>query len=92
LNRFDDVLAALRKNAKVGPQFVFEKAYSEYRLNRTDEALKTIRAVNEPDARTKELLGQVVRYGCYFVDKGLSWDSTFLKMGCLELMYFSDKW
>ena len=38
----------------------FERAYCEYRLNRTHEALATLRSVTNPDARTKELLAQVV--------------------------------
>ncbi len=41
-------------------ELVFEKAYCEYRLNRTDEALRTLTAVKDPDARMKELLAQVV--------------------------------
>ena len=60
LGKFDEALGALRKNAKLSAGLVFEKAYCEYRLNRSDEALRTIRSVGEPDARTKELLGQVV--------------------------------
>ena len=38
----------------------FEKAYCEYRLNRTGDALKTLKGVAEPDDRVKELLGQVL--------------------------------
>jgi len=30
-------------------------------LNRVEDALKTIRAVEQPDARLQELLGQVVK-------------------------------
>lgn len=39
----------------------FEKAYCEYRLNRTQEALSTLRKIPQPDTRAKELLSQVVR-------------------------------
>lgn len=38
----------------------FEKAYCEYRLNRTQEALSTLRKIPQPDTRAKELLAQVV--------------------------------
>lgn len=38
----------------------FEKAYCEYRLNRTEQALSTLRSVTNLDVRTKELLAQVV--------------------------------
>ena len=38
----------------------FEKAYCQYRLNRTQEALTTLRGVDKPDTRIKELLSQVV--------------------------------
>ena len=41
----------------------FEKAYAEYRLNRTKEALKTLQAISEPTDRDNELLGQVVSTG-----------------------------
>jgi len=39
---------------------LFEKAYCEYRLNRTEDALATIQSVAKPDSRLQELLGQVV--------------------------------
>ena len=39
---------------------VFEKAYCEYRLNRTCDALKTLKSVPEMDGRMKELYAQVV--------------------------------
>jgi len=38
----------------------FEKAYCEYRLNRTVDALATIESAAKPDNRLQELLGQVV--------------------------------
>ena len=39
---------------------VFEKAYCEYRLNRTNEALKTLDSSDKDDDRISELRGQVV--------------------------------
>ena len=47
-------------NHKFDRQLVFEKAYCEYRQNRPEEALKTIKSAEELDSRLKELLGQVV--------------------------------
>jgi signal recognition particle subunit SRP72 len=60
LGKFDEALGAMRKNPKLSASLVFEKAYCEYRLNRSDEALRTIRSVADIDMRTKELLGQVL--------------------------------
>lgn len=40
---------------------VFEKAYSEYRLNRVESSLKTIESASEQTDKLKELYGQVVR-------------------------------
>ena len=40
--------------------FDFEKAYSLYRLNRTDEASEVLESVENPDPRVKELFAQVV--------------------------------
>jgi len=39
----------------------FEKAYSLYRLNKTQEALDILNAVAEPTEHEKELKAQVVR-------------------------------
>lgn len=39
----------------------FEKAYCEYRLNRVENALKTIEGIPEQTDKLKELYGQVVR-------------------------------
>ena len=38
----------------------FEKAYCEYRLNRIENALKTIESANQQTDKLKELYGQVV--------------------------------
>ncbi|KAK2148126.1 hypothetical protein LSH36_514g01028 [Paralvinella palmiformis] len=38
----------------------FEKAYSLYRLNRTDEASEVLESVENPDPRVKELFAQVL--------------------------------
>ena len=45
----------------------FEKAYCEYRLNRTQDALNTLRGISEQDTRTKELLAQVVSRNSLFL-------------------------
>ena len=41
-------------------ELVFEKAYCQYRLLMSREALNTINAVKEPDLRLLELKAQVV--------------------------------
>ena len=48
---------------------LFEKSYCEYRLNRLDEALLTIKNADENDMRIQELLGQIVRVisGMYLI-------------------------
>jgi hypothetical protein len=38
----------------------FEEAYCLYRLNKTTEALEVLIAIEEPSAKEKELLAQVV--------------------------------
>lgn len=38
----------------------FEKAYCEYRLNRIENALKTIQSASQQTDKLKELYGQVV--------------------------------
>jgi len=76
LGQFDDALLSIKKNAKFASLLQFEKAYSEYRLNRTDEALRTIKAIANPDDRLRELLGQVLYrlenyVDCYNIYKDL---------------------
>ncbi|GAB1607848.1 signal recognition particle subunit SRP72-like [Argonauta hians] len=60
LGRFDDVITAMKKSASLSSELKFEKAYCEYRLNRTNEALRTLREVTDPCPRTQELLAQVL--------------------------------
>lgn len=60
LSQFDEALKLLKNNPKLGSSLSFEKAYCEYRLNRTEDALATIQSVAKPDSRLQELLGQVL--------------------------------
>ncbi|XP_033757773.1 signal recognition particle subunit SRP72-like [Pecten maximus] len=60
LDKFDEALTALHKGKAHASGLKFEKAYCEYRLNRTMEALTTLRSVEKPDNRTNELLAQVL--------------------------------
>ncbi|XP_074655240.1 signal recognition particle subunit SRP72-like [Tubulanus polymorphus] len=60
LNRFTDALHLIRKSATVDVDLSFEQAYCEYRLNRTKEALTTLRSVQNPSLKIKELLAQVL--------------------------------
>ncbi|XP_061171362.1 signal recognition particle subunit SRP72-like [Saccostrea echinata] len=60
LDKFDEALTQINKNKELTSYVAFEKAYCEYRLNRTEEALNTLRGISQPDTRTKELLAQVL--------------------------------
>merc|ERR1712227_75910 len=60
LSKFEDALTTMRKQPQMSSTLQFEQAYCEYRLNRCNEALKTLKAVANPDERMKELLGQVL--------------------------------
>ncbi|KAK2187665.1 hypothetical protein NP493_158g04070 [Ridgeia piscesae] len=76
LGKFEEALAAIRKNAKLASCVVFEKAYCEYRLNRTNEALKTLDSSDKSDDRISELRGQVLyrleKYDeCFDIYRGL---------------------
>ena len=41
-------------------ELMFEKAYCEYRLNKNEQALETLKAVQKLDLRCKELKAQLV--------------------------------
>ncbi|KAK6186337.1 hypothetical protein SNE40_008389 [Patella caerulea] len=57
-DQFENALGLIQKNKITGMDF--EKAYCQYRLNKTNDALKTLRAVSQLDYRMKELLAQVL--------------------------------
>nr|KAG5711405.1 hypothetical protein BaRGS_025832 [Batillaria attramentaria] len=59
-DKFEEALTAIGKDKEKAESVKFEKAYCEYRLNRTQDALATLRSVTAPDVRTKELLAQVL--------------------------------
>ncbi|KAK7102253.1 signal recognition particle subunit SRP72-like [Littorina saxatilis] len=59
-DKFEEALAAIVKDKEKAETVTFERAYCEYRLNRTEDALATLRSVQDPDVRTKELLAQVM--------------------------------
>lgn len=60
LGKFEDVLKHIGQNPKFAEILTFEKAYAQYRLNRTKDALQTLQALANPTDREKELLGQVL--------------------------------
>ncbi|XP_052225260.1 signal recognition particle subunit SRP72-like isoform X2 [Dreissena polymorpha] len=61
LEKFQDALSAINKEKALHSHVRFEKAYCEYRLNRTEEAVSTLRAGGDNlDNRCKELLAQVL--------------------------------
>ncbi|KAJ8377868.1 hypothetical protein AAFF_G00251000 [Aldrovandia affinis] len=60
---FKEALNVMNTHTKVlgtSDVIAFEKAYCEYRLNRVDNALKTIEGVTEQTDKLKELYGQVL--------------------------------
>ncbi|KAL8611218.1 hypothetical protein ACOMHN_013649 [Nucella lapillus] len=59
-DKFEEALTAIGKDREKAQTLQFERAYCQYRLNRTQEALATLRAITNPDVRTKELLAQVL--------------------------------
>lgn len=61
LSRFDEALTQINKNPEYLQNLVFEKAYCYYRLNKLNEALKTIESNDgNLDYRTKELKAQIL--------------------------------
>ncbi|OXB84075.1 UNVERIFIED_CONTAM: hypothetical protein H355_012193 [Colinus virginianus] len=59
---FKEALSVINTHTKVLPSDViaFEKAYCEYRLNRIENALKTIQSASQQTDKLKELYGQVL--------------------------------
>ncbi|EHB01422.1 Signal recognition particle 72 kDa protein [Heterocephalus glaber] len=59
---FKEALNVINTHTKVlaNNSLSFEKAYCEYRLNRIENALKTIESVNQQTDKLKELYGQVL--------------------------------
>ncbi|KAM4810150.1 signal recognition particle subunit SRP72 [Rhinophrynus dorsalis] len=59
---FKEALNVIHSNTKVltSDVIAFEKAYCEYRLNRIENALKTIEATSQKSEKLKELHGQVL--------------------------------
>lgn len=61
LSKFDEAVKFIEKS-KLNQSLVFEKAYSQYRLNKSGDALKTIEGANITPlpANLKELKAQVL--------------------------------
>ncbi|XP_043826834.1 signal recognition particle subunit SRP72 isoform X1 [Dromiciops gliroides] len=59
---FKEALSVINSHTKVltGDSVSFEKAYCEYRLNRIENALKTIESASHQTDKLKELYGQVL--------------------------------
>jgi signal recognition particle subunit SRP72 len=60
MGKFEEALTAINRNHAISSYLIFEKAYCEYRLNRTNEALRTLQSVEELSDRERELLAQVL--------------------------------
>ncbi|XP_013417430.1 signal recognition particle subunit SRP72 [Lingula anatina] len=59
LGEFEDALKKITSSKHQG-ELVFEKAYCQYRLNKTSDALVTLREIEDPDVRVQELMAQVL--------------------------------
>ncbi|KAL5017564.1 hypothetical protein ScPMuIL_007153 [Solemya velum] len=59
-DKYNDALTVIHKTKPLSGSLRFEKAYCEYRLNRTQEACTTLKSIESPDYKAKELLAQVL--------------------------------
>ncbi|KAL1110095.1 hypothetical protein AAG570_008172 [Ranatra chinensis] len=59
LSRFEDALSSILKFPKFSQVMCFEKAYCQYRLNQTNEALDTLNSADNEPLHLKELRAQV---------------------------------
>ncbi|XP_074605547.1 signal recognition particle 72 isoform X2 [Brevipalpus obovatus] len=63
---FEESLKEIKKNQALRDTLIFEKAYCEYRLNKVEDCLETLKKSTEPDFREKELKCQALyRIGRY---------------------------
>nr|CAB3266574.1 signal recognition particle subunit SRP72-like [Phallusia mammillata] len=60
MSHFADALKFIETTPEIQELLIFEKAYCQYRLLKTDEALETLKYVKNPDIRTLELKAQVL--------------------------------
>lgn len=61
LSRFEEAIAQINKNPEYLQNLIFEKSYCYYRLNKHEDALKTIeKCEDEIDYRTKDLKAQIL--------------------------------
>jgi hypothetical protein len=59
LDKFDEALTSIERTADPN-DFLFEKAYCEYRLNKIEEAYLTLKKCKQLTNKENELLAQVV--------------------------------
>jgi len=76
MNHFTEALKFISSTPEVQQHSLFEKAYCQYRLLKSEEALETINEMETLDLRTLELKGQILyklnRYSeCYVIYKKL---------------------
>ncbi|XP_022094450.1 signal recognition particle subunit SRP72-like [Acanthaster planci] len=60
LSQFQHAIKEIANNPALASGLMFEKAYCQYRLNRIQDALTTIKGVSNPSPKLKELKGQVL--------------------------------
>ena len=59
MDKFDEALASIERFNDAN-DFIFERAYCAYRLNKTEDAYTVLKQTNQLSIREKELLAQVV--------------------------------
>lgn len=60
MDKFDEALTSIEKFPAEPEEFLFERAYCEYRLNKIEDAYHTLKRCKEMGNRENELLAQVV--------------------------------
>lgn len=60
LQQFEEALVVIKKSSSLSKLCIFEKAYCEYRLGRSEDALKTLNSADADDFRCLELKAQLL--------------------------------
>lgn len=60
MDKFDEALSSIEKFPAELDEFLFERAYCEYRLNKTEDAFNTLKKCKQMGNKENELMAQVV--------------------------------
>lgn len=60
MDKFDEALTSIEKFPAEAEEFLFERAYCEYRLNKIEAAYSTLKKCKNMANREIELMAQVV--------------------------------